>query len=77
MPIRMYLAGRTFDSETTENMSAAFEGVCSALGLNPVDDAVTRLVAEKIIELVESGVHSRVALHLMTVKEFKQPDILH
>jgi hypothetical protein len=44
-------------------MSLAFRGVCNALDLKPVDDAVTRLVAEKIIELVESGIRSSTALY--------------
>ena len=37
-------------------MSAAFESVCEALSLKLVDDAATRLVAQKIIELVQRGV---------------------
>jgi hypothetical protein len=75
MPIRTYLGGRTFDRETIQSMSIAFKGVCDALGLNPIDDAVTRLAAEKIIELAQSGVRGSVALHLMTIKDFKRPDV--
>jgi hypothetical protein len=67
----MYLAGRTFDPELTQSMSIAFQGVCDGLGLKPIDDAVTRLVAEKIINLAESGVHSSAALNLLTFREFK------
>jgi hypothetical protein len=55
-------------------MSAAFQSVCEALGLKPVDDAVTRLVAEKIIELTESGINSTATLHLLTLKEFRHRD---
>ena len=36
-------------------MSIAFRAVCDALDLKPVDHAVTRLMAEKIIDLVESN----------------------
>jgi hypothetical protein len=32
-------------------MSLALESVCSELGLQKIDNAATRLVAEKIIEL--------------------------
>ena len=71
MPIRMYLAGRSFDPELIQNMSAAFQSVCAALSLKPIDDAVTRLVAEKIIALAGNGTHSPVLLHLMTLKELE------
>ena len=36
-----------------------------------VDDAATRLVAEKIIKLGQDGVRGIATLHVMTVKEFK------
>jgi hypothetical protein len=59
MPIRMYIDGLgTFDPETIEQMSTVFKSVCAALDLKPIDEAVTRLVAEKIIELAGSGVRS-------------------
>jgi hypothetical protein len=47
-------AGRTFDPEVIRSMSLAFRSVCNALDLKPVDHAVTRLLAEEIIELVET-----------------------
>jgi hypothetical protein len=52
-------------------MSLALESVCSTLGLKIIDDAATRLVAEKIIELSQHGVHGAATLHAMAVKEFK------
>jgi hypothetical protein len=55
-------------------MSVAFAGVCEALAAQSHQDAVTRPVAEKIMELAESGVHSRTAPHLMTPNAFKRPD---
>jgi hypothetical protein len=36
-----------------------------------VDDAATRLVARKIIELTQRGVRDPAALRAMTLKEFK------
>jgi hypothetical protein len=71
LPIRTYLAGRTFDPELIQQMSAAFQGVCTALNLRPIDDAITRLVAEKIIELAVGGTHSQALLHLMTLEKFR------
>ena len=52
-------------------MSLALESVCNTLGLKVIDDAATRLVAEKIIELSQHGVHGVATLHAMAVKEFK------
>ena len=52
-------------------MSLALEGVCSTLGLKVIDDPATRLVAEKIIELSQHGVHGVATLHAMTIKEFQ------
>jgi hypothetical protein len=74
MPIRIYLADRSFDPETIQSMSSALVSVCEALGLNPVDDAATRLVAKHIIELAAGGVHSSAALHSLTLERFQSPD---
>ena len=52
-------------------MSLALESVCDTLGLKLIDDAATRLVAEKIIELSQHGVRGVATLHAMTIKEFK------
>jgi hypothetical protein len=71
MPIRLYLANRSFDPDLIQYMSAAFQGVCTALSLKPIDDPITRLVAEKIIELAGSRTRSPVALHWMTLKAFQ------
>ena len=64
-------SGEAFDPETIREMSLALESVCETLGLKVVDDAATRLVAEKIIELSQHGVRGIATLHVMTVKEFK------
>jgi hypothetical protein len=55
-------------------MSLALEKVCDALSLRMVDDAATRLIAEKIIELAQRGVHDVATLTTMTLKEFKRSD---
>jgi hypothetical protein len=43
---------------------------CPALGLSNRDDAMTQLVAEKIIELAKRGLENPTALHLAAMKEF-------
>jgi hypothetical protein len=74
MPIRPFLAGQAFGPETIREMSLALEKVCEALSLKVVDDAATRLVAEKIIELAQQGVRDVTLLTAMTLKEFKGGD---
>jgi hypothetical protein len=71
MPIRPFLTGEPFDPEIIAKMSAALESVCDALGLKLVDDPATRLVAEKIIALVQRGVRDAGALSAMALKELK------
>jgi hypothetical protein len=75
MPIRPFLTGEPFDPEIIAKMSAALESVCDALGLKLVDDPATRLVAEKIIALVQRGVRDPSALSATTLKELKQNDV--
>jgi hypothetical protein len=45
--------------------------ICDTLRLKVVDDAATRLVARKIIELTQRGLRDIAALRAMTLKEFK------
>jgi len=71
MPIRPFLAGWAFDPEIIDNMSEALKGVCETLSLKMVDDAATRLVAQKIIELAQRGVRDVHKLRTMTLSEFK------
>ena len=49
----------------------ALQSVCDTLSMKVVDDAATRLVARKIIELTQRGVRDAAALRAMTLKEFK------
>lgn len=71
MPIRPFLANQPFNPEMIDEMSRALEAVCDALSLRLVDDAATRLVAQKIIELVQRGVRGADLLRQMTLKEFE------
>jgi len=71
MPIRPFLAGQAFEPEIIRQMSLALEAVCGKLDLASTDDPATRLVASKIIELVQRGVRDAATLTEMTLKEFK------
>ena len=74
MPIRPFLAGRPFDPEKISDMSSALEAVCEALQLRMIDDAATRLVAEKIIGLAQRGVEGADRLRAVALQELKSSD---
>jgi hypothetical protein len=71
VPIRPFLSAEAIDPETIREMSLALENVCDTLGLKVIDDAATRLAAEKIIDLSRQGVRGVATLHAMAVKEFR------
>jgi hypothetical protein len=71
MPIRPFLAGQAFDPKTIIELSFALKSVCHALSLKMVDDAATRVVAQKIIELTQRGVRRADMLHFLALQEFK------
>ena len=52
MPIRPYLQGQAFDPDTVRVMGAAFENACKELGIVDKHDAVTRIVARTVIDLL-------------------------
>lgn len=56
-----------------EAMGKALVTTCEALGLNDRADAMTNLVAEKIIELAQRGLRDPTTLYLAAMNEFK-PD---
>jgi hypothetical protein len=71
MPITPFLRGQAFDPEAIQAISNALVMTCEALGLSDRDDAMTQLVAEKIVELAQRGLKNPPELHLAAIKEFK------
>ena len=69
-PIIPFLRGQAFDPETVQAITNALVMTCEVLGLSDRDDAVTQLVAEKIIELAKRDLKNPTALHLAAIKEF-------
>ena len=55
-------------------MSKVFVAVCEALHLKVGDDPVTRLVAQKIVELAQRGIRDVATLQTMTMREFNLQD---
>ena len=72
-PISPFLRGQAFDPEAAQAIANALVMTCEALGLSNRDDAMTQLVAQKIIELAKRGLKNPTALHLAAIKELK-PD---
>jgi hypothetical protein len=70
-PISPFLAGQPFEPEVMRGMSLALETVCDTLGVRLTDDRITRLVASKIIELVQCRARDGATLSAMTLKAFK------
>ena len=71
MPITPFLRGQAFDPELVEAMGVAFLDTCDALGLTGRADPITKLVAEKIIELAERGLRNPTTMQAMAVQELK------
>lgn len=70
VPIKGFLAGRSFDARAISEMSRAFDGACDELGLvKSVRDPATSLVAEKIIEVAKRGVHDPELLRRTALNE--------
>jgi hypothetical protein len=46
---------KLFSTDLIDDMHAAFETVCSKLGLAPTSDKATELVVTKIVELANAG----------------------
>lgn len=71
MSIRPYLADKAFDPETISEMSDALQSVCKALSLKMIDDAATRVVAQKIVEMAQRGVRGADNLRSLALQEFQ------
>ena len=70
VPINAFLDGHTFDAEAINAMSIAFDTACAELGLvKTAEDSATSLVAEKIIEVAQRGVHDPDLLRTMALNE--------
>jgi hypothetical protein len=52
-------------------MSLALETICAKFAIELTEDPATRVVALKIIELAQRGVHDAPTLTEMTLKELK------
>jgi hypothetical protein len=70
MSINLFVNGEAFEPETIQTMSQALSGACEALGLQFKDDAATRLLAMRIIDLAQTGEHDPKLLKAAAVEGF-------
>jgi hypothetical protein len=71
MPTRGFLSGQAFEPEVVRQMSLALETIWGEFEMNLTDEPATRVVASKIIELAQRGVHDAPTLTELTRKEVK------
>ena len=57
MPIRPFLDGQFFEQELIDTMSEALRDACRELGLKEKDNAAVRLLAKRIIDKAQEGIH--------------------
>jgi hypothetical protein len=74
MPITPFLDGRHFDTETKRILGVAFAMTCAALRLDDRTDPLTKLVAEKIIELAQGGERDPNILCERSLNFFREPN---
>jgi hypothetical protein len=55
MPLKPYLTEGVFEPPAISAMTAAYEAVCSSLGLVDRNDPITEIVARKVIEVAGAG----------------------
>ncbi len=73
MPIRSFHTGRVFDPDAVTVMAVAFDAVCNHLGIRSTsDDPVTRLIAEKVIEIAQRGASDPDLLQSMALSELSR-----
>jgi len=74
MPLARYLGEAVFDPAAIQAMTNAFAMVCESLGLNPSEDAVTQLVARKVIDIGQTGERDPKKIHDLVLLALKNSD---
>jgi hypothetical protein len=71
MPIRRLIQQDAFDPEAIEAMATAFEAILAELGLVDRSDAMTEMVAKRIIHFAQEGVRDPVRLRELALKSLR------
>jgi hypothetical protein len=71
MPIYRLLEREAFDPELVAMMGHVFEDVLRTLDLVDREDPLTKMIANKVIELAQTGVRSPARLKELTLEAFE------
>ena len=74
MPIYRLLEREAFGPEDVAVMGNVFEELLQTLGLVDREDPVATLVAQKVIELAQTGVRDPILLKRLTLEAFGLPN---
>ena len=74
MPIYRLLEREAFEPEDVALMCNVFEDLLQTLGLADREDPVATLVAQKVIELAQTGVRDPIRLKRLTLEAFGLPN---
>jgi len=74
VPIYRLLEREAFEPEDVALMCNVFEDLLQTLGLADREDPVATLVAQKVIELAQTGVRDPIRLKRLTLEAFGLPN---
>ena len=73
MAICRLLEGSPLEPEMIRSLEAAYEKTLRIIGLVDRDDPITEMIARKIIEIAQTGVHDPAELSAIAIKEIGIP----
>jgi hypothetical protein len=73
MAIYRLLKGSPLEPEQIKSLVAAYEKTLRKFGLVDRDDPITEMIARKIVEIAQTGVHDPAQLSAMAIKEIGIP----
>ena len=73
MAIYRLQQNQPFDPETVERLIAVYEAALKVMRITNRDDPVAQIIAKRIIEIAQTGVHAPAKLCAAALKDFDLP----
>ena len=73
MAICRLLKGSPLEPEQIRSLVAAYEKTLRKIGLVDRDDPITEMIARKIVEIAQTGIHDPAELSAIAIKEIGIP----
>ena len=73
MAICRLLKGSPLEPELIRSLEAAYKKTLRIIGLVDRDDPITEMIARKIVEIAQTGVHDPAQLSAIAIKEIGIP----